>query len=55
MRRCPLIVLAAIFLGARALPAMPRSSQEVHNLKKQQKEQRKQLKEQEHATRKAMS
>jgi gas vesicle protein len=55
MRRFLTIVLAAIVFGAGAIQAAPRSSQEVHNLKKQQKEQRKQLKEQEHATRKAMS
>jgi gas vesicle protein len=55
MRRFLLIVLAAIFLGTGAIQAAPRSSQEVRNLKRQQKVQRKQLKEQQRAMRRVMS
>jgi len=55
MRRFLSTVLGAIVLAGGTVQAAARSSQDVHDLKKQQKEQRKQLKEQEHATRKAMS
>jgi gas vesicle protein len=55
MRRFLTIVLASIVLGTGAIQAAPRSTQEVRNLKRQQKVQRKQLKEQQRATRSVMS
>lgn len=55
MRRFLLVVLAGIFLGTGALQAAPRPTQEVRNLKRQQKVQRRQLKEQQRATRSVMS
>jgi len=54
MRKTLLLALAAIFLAAGMSKAAPPSSQDVHNLKKQQKAEWKQLKEQERASKSAM-
>jgi hypothetical protein len=55
MRRFLLILLAVVFLGGGISKAAPFPDQEMHNLKKQQKAQRKQIKEEQRASKRAMS
>jgi hypothetical protein len=54
MRRGFLVVFTVLFLGAGVLKAAPPRNQELHNLKHLQKAERKQLKQQERATRRVM-